>query len=553
MTPRLSTSRESSRRVGSNLIRSRAERTTQLPLSPQSQRGEQVNINEQVRFWARNRPEQEAIICNNTTLTWAEVDAEVDAVARGLLANGVRKGDRVSILMRNRIETAVSMLAAVRVGAICAPLNFRLLGKELAAMVQDCDPVVILAEGELAGLLEESAQAANFKVFATDSSDHPSYESLKVESGDKPDAEINESDIAFICYTSGTTGTQKGAVLTHRSIFAVAEAATLAHNITGRDRVLAAAPLVYTGSGISVFMQLVVYPGATMVLLDNFDPERGLDALVRHRITAMTIVPVIWERLAMMPEFEAAEFADFNLAGAGGAPVRIDLLERFRKRGIPLTQVYGCTEASGLVASMRYEDAVKRPGFAGLPLLGTDIKITALNGETAEPGEVGEVKVKGPHVMQGYWKRPEATAEVIDAAGWLSTGDLGLQDEEGFLQLVDRSKDMVISGGINVYPAEIERALAQVEGVLELAVIGVPDEKWGEVPMVVLRIDGDQQEVIGRLARASNENLAKFKRPTHALVVQDEIPRTFSGKLAKPVLRRLYPARPENAIELTRV
>jgi acyl-CoA synthetase (AMP-forming)/AMP-acid ligase II len=342
---------------------------------------------------------------------------------------------------------------------------------------------------------------------------------------------------------------QKGALLTHRSILAVGQAAVVTHGLSWRDRVLAAAPLVYTGSGISVFMQLVVYPGATMVLLREFDAELGLDAIVRHQVTACTMVPVIWDRMARLPAFTRQRLAGFTMAAAGGAPVRPELLELFHAQGIPLTQVYGLTEASGLAATMRYEDALTRPGFAGLPLVGTRIRIGDTNGSTLPAGEVGEIMVAGPHVMHSYWNRPEDTAAAIDD-GWLRTGDLGLQDEDGFLKLVDRRKDLLISGGLNVYPAEIEQALAATEGVLELAVIGVPDETWGEVPMVIFRTDGDVAAVRRRLAEQAASSLARFKQPKYAVCSGEPLPRTFSGKLAKPVLRQRFPAAPADSVLL---
>lgn len=508
-----------------------------------------MNINELVRYWGRTRPDQDAIIFNDAAWTWRELDAVSDALARGLAGRGVRRGDRVGILMTNKPEVAALMLATVKLGAISVPLNFRLRGNELAPMIEDAAPKIVVADGDLAGLLEEARRKTEFEIFALGGGDLPPYSDLPVEDGPVPLVDIEDTDPAFICYTSGTTGVQKGALLTHAGILSVGQSAALAHGLSGKDRVLAAAPLVYTGSGISVFMQFVVYPGSTMVLLQDFDAERALDILEHYQITATTMVPVIWERMMALPRFGKAKLADFSFAGAGGAPVRLDLLEAFRSRGIPLTQVYGLTEASGLASSMRYEDAVTRPGFSGLPLVGTDIRIAAADGGYAAPDEVGEILVKGPHVMKGYWRRPEATAETV-VDGWLRTGDVGLQDEDGFLKLVDRSKDMLISGGLNVYPAEIERALAGVDGVLELAVIGVPDAAWGEVPMVVFRCDGDPRDVASRLAEVSKGRLAGFKQPRFAIVNDSPLPRTFSGKLAKAVLRERFAAVPENAITL---
>jgi acyl-CoA synthetase (AMP-forming)/AMP-acid ligase II len=509
-----------------------------------------VNIDDLVRYWGRTRPEHPAIIFGETTQTWGALDAVTGALARGLAGRGVGKGDRVGILMKNRLEVAWTMLATLRLGAISVPLNFRLLAGELLPMLADCAPRVVVTEAELAGLLEPAHQVLGFELFATDTSDVPGFDALLVaESGAGPAVELADGDPAFICYTSGTTGVQKGALLTHRSILAVGQAAVVTHGLSWRDRVLAAAPLVYTGSGISVFMQLVVYPGATMVLLREFDAELGLDAIVRHQVTACTMVPVIWDRMARLPAFTRQRLAGFTMAAAGGAPVRPELLELFHAQGIPLTQVYGLTEASGLAATMRYEDALTRPGFAGLPLVGTRIRIGDTNGSTLPAGEVGEIMVAGPHVMHSYWNRPEDTAAAIDD-GWLRTGDLGLQDEDGFLKLVDRRKDLLISGGLNVYPAEIEQALAATEGVLELAVIGVPDETWGEVPMVIFRTDGDVAAVRRRLAEQAASSLARFKQPKYAVCSGEPLPRTFSGKLAKPVLRQRFPAAPADSVLL---
>lgn len=506
-----------------------------------------MNINDLVRYWGRTRPEHPAIIFGDTVQTWGELDAASDALARGLAARGVGKGDRVGILMKNRPEVAWTMLATLKLGAISVPLNFRLLASELLPMLADSAPRVVVAEASLAGLLEPASQALGFAIFATDTSDLPAFGTLLDEHGPAPLTELADEDPAFICYTSGTTGVQKGALLTHESILAVGQSAAITHGLSWRDRVLAAAPLVYTGSGISVFMQFVVYPGATMVLLRDFDAELGLDAIIRHRVTACTMVPVIWDRMARLPAFTEQQIANFTFAGAGGAPVSLELLEVFRKQGIPLTQVYGLTEASGLAATMRYEDALARPGFAGLPLVGTRIRIGDPDGATLPANEVGEIMVAGPHVMNSYWNRPDDTAEVIQD-GWLRTGDLGLQDEGGFLKLVDRRKDLVISGGLNVYPAEIEQALAATEGVLELAVIGVPDDNWGEVPMVVFRTKDDVPAVKRRLAETASASLARFKQPKYVVSSDEPLPRTFSGKLAKPALRKRFPAAPVDSV-----
>jgi len=505
-----------------------------------------MNLADLVRYWGKTRPTQQAIVFGDTSQTWAEVDAVTDSLARGLAARGVRKGDRVAVMMLNRPELAHVVLATLKLGAISVPLNFRLVGKELAPMIADSSPRVVIVENELAPLLEVAASETDFEIFAIGGTDHRPYSEL-LEPGEAPTVEIHPSDPAFICYTSGTTGVQKGALITHRNALAPGIAQVLSHGISGRDRVMCSAPLVYTGSVLSIFAQLVVLPGSTMVLLREFDPAIALDTFEREQITATTTVPVIWERMTQLPDFGRRKLAKFTFAGAGGAPISLDLLDFYQSRGVPMTQAYGLTEASGMASTLNYEDARTRPGFAGLALAGTQLRIAGENGGFAEPHQVGEILVRGEHVMREYWNKPEATAATL-VDGWLHTGDLGLQDEEGFLKVVDRSKDMLISGGLNVYPAEIEKVLHGIEGLVDLAVIGVKDDRWGEVPMVVFHSERPAEEIVRDITSVSSGNLAKFKRPVHAVALDEPLPRTFSGKLAKAVLRERFQTPPVDAI-----
>jgi acyl-CoA synthetase (AMP-forming)/AMP-acid ligase II len=507
-----------------------------------------MNLAELTRYWAKTRPDQQAIVFGDTSQTWAEVDAITDALARGLATRGVGKGDRVGVMMLNRPELAHIILATVKLGAISVPLNFRLIGKELAPMLVDAAPRVVVVENELAPLLEVAASETDFATFAIGGTDHEPYESL-IDPGTAGIVDIASDDAAFICYTSGTTGVQKGAVLTHRSVMAGGIAQALSHGVSARDRVMCSAPLVYTGSVVSVFMQLGVVPGSTMVLLREFDPQIALDTFEREQITAAVTVPVIWERMTTLADFGSRKLAPFTYAGVGGAPVSLDLLDFYQNQGLPLTQTYGLTEASGMVSALSYADAKTHPGFAGLALVGTSVRIGDVDSGVAGPGEVGEILVRGEHVMREYWNMPDQTAAAL-ATGWLHTGDLGLQDESGFLKVVDRRKDMLISGGLNVYPAEIENALHGIDELVDIAVIRVPDDRWGEVPMVVFHSERATADVVIDIAAVARANLAKFKRPQHAVQLDEPLPRTFSGKVAKAVLRERFPVVPATAIQV---
>lgn len=507
-----------------------------------------MNIAELVRYWARWRPEHAAVIHDGQPLSWGDFDTRTDAMARGLRRAGVQKGDRVGLLMSNRIEAPIAAIATLKLGAIFVPLNFRLTATELQPLLDDAECRILLTEEAYLGQVEATRSPAE-AIFVAGSGTRANIGDLYVE-GDEPPAEaVGLTDPAFICYTSGTTGQQKGALLTHGSALYPGLAKNVAEGLTWRDAVLVAVPFVFTGVIIACFIQFTVAAGGTMVLESNFDVDRYLDTIQRHRVSVATTVPIVWERLLRSPGFAEADLSSMISAASGGAPVSVELIEAYREKGVSLIQCYGLTEASGLVATMHSEDAMRRIGWAGRALPGTRLRIADADGQTLPLGEVGEILVKGPHVMQGYWRKPEITAETI-VDGWLRTGDLGLMDEDGFVKIMDRSKDMLISGGINVYPAEIERALASVRSVIELAVIGVPDKEWGEVPMAVALCDGDPQQVVREIEAVGARELAGFKRPRHILFRDTPLPRTLSGKVSKPELRKAYPSVPAAALPL---
>jgi len=502
-----------------------------------------------VRYWARWRPDHPAVICNDVPNSWAELDARSDRIARGLRAAGVGKGARVGLLLSNRLEAPLLTIAALKLGAIVVPLNFRLTASELKPLLDDAECAVVVTEAAFLDNLAAARGSNTFAVYAVDGTDKRSFADLEIAHGAVPQAEIAADDPAFICYTSGTTGHQKGALLTHRSAMHPGLAKNMAEGLTWRDSIMVAVPFVYTGAIISCFIQLTVVAGGTMVLESDFDIDRYLHVIEKHRVSAATTVPVVWQKLMRSPGFATADLSSLISAASGGAPVSVDLIEAYRAKGISMIQAYGLTEASGLAATMHADDALRHIGWAGRAIMGTEIRIADAAMNTVPFGEVGEILVKGPHVMQGYWRKPEATAEAI-VDGWLRTGDLGIMNEEGFVRLVDRSKDMLISGGINVYPAEIENALAAALGLTDFAVIGVGHAEWGEVPMLVVS-NGDGGEALrAAIEVLGGQVLAKFKRPKHLVLLGEPLPRTFSGKISKPALRKRFPRVPAEALPL---
>ena len=508
-----------------------------------------MNLAAMVRYWARWRPEHTAVIYDDREVSWGELDARSDAIARGLRNAGVAKGDRVGLLMANRIEAPLATVACLKLGAILVPHNFRLTGAEILPLLEDADCKVVLTEAAYLSNLETASRTLPFSIYVIGPGDAQPFADVVIETGAAPKETISLSDPAFICYTSGTTGQQKGALLTHGSAIYPGMAKNIAEGLTWRDKIMVAVPYVFTGALISCFIQFTVNAGGTMVLESDFDIDRYLRTIEKHRVSVATTVPVIWERLMRSPDFEKADLSSMISAAAGGAPVSIDLIEAYKDKGISMIQSYGLTEASGLVGTMHGEDAMRRIGWAGRAIMGTEVRIGDDDGKTLPLGEAGEILVKGPHVMQGYWRKPEMSVETI-VDGWLRTGDIGSMDDEGFLKIMDRSKDMLISGGINVYPAEIERALAGVPGIGELAVIGVPDADWGEVPMIVASAVQDRSAVISGIEREGESALAKFKRPRSILFLDEPLPRTLSGKVSKPTLRGMFPNRPASAQSL---
>lgn len=510
--------------------------------------GEVSNLAEFGRRWARVRPDHMAVQCGSRRLTYRDLDLRSDALARGLSDIGVGQGDRVGVLTQNCLELPEVVIATLKLGAISVPLNVMLTAKELAPIVVDSGcRAVVTEQALLSNLSEARTQLPQMPVFSIDGGPGalPADE-LWVEGNPVEICDMDPTSPAFICYTSGTTGIQKGAVLTHGSIPPSALAKAISEGLTYEERMLVPVALVYTGAMISCFMQITYFLGASLVLERTADPEALLEVIERERITIMTGVPVVYERMASSPSFASRDISSLRSVTAGGAPVSLGLLQAFQDKGVPMIQSYGMTECSGLAAILDFSDAVDHIGFAGLPVLGTRIAIMDDVNQPVEPFHVGEICIRGPHVMSGYWGRPDLTElTVID--GWLHSGDLGLLDQDGFLKVVDRKKDMIISGGHNVYPAEIERALGALATVTEMSVVGVPDERWGEVPMLVYVSEEDDVKVAGEVRAVCEDGLAKYKWPKYLMRTDEPLPRTFSGKISKPTLRERFRSIPVEA------
>jgi fatty-acyl-CoA synthase len=458
----------------------------------------------------RSTPDRVAIDYDGRLVTFGELDELAGAFATAFAEAGLRLGDRVATLTGNTPEHMAVLFACARSGLMLLPLSWRLSAPELAYQLDDADPSLFLVEAEYDELA--SATGKRFERLAAPTAG-TRYRNDSV----------TDSQGLLLIYTSGTTGKPKGAVLTHANCFWTNVSFDLMTGVHGDDVVLQVLPQFHVG-GWNVQALLAVLKGARIVLERQFDAVRVLDLIERKRVTTMMGVPPIYLFLAQAPGFEDADLSSLERAVVGGAPMPEPLLETWAARGTAIVQGYGLTEAAPNVLCLPAEDAVRKIGFAGKPYPFVDVRLSR--------GD--ELQVRGPNVFPGYWRNDEATAEAFTDDGWLRTGDVAEADDEGFYRIKGRLKDMYISGGENVYPAEVEAVLHEHPRVADAAVLGVPHERWGEVGLAFVVADGVAED---ELVSWCATRLAKYKVPASVCFV-DEIPRNSLGKIQKQSLAR---------------
>ncbi len=480
----------------------------------------------------------------NRPITYKEWSRMVNRTARFLQESlGVCKGDRVAILAQNCVEYLDLWFALGRIGGIMQALNWRLTPYELEGLLADGRPVALVYGSEfisqvnaLRGKIPELRHyvALGEKANPDDISfseresfpDHP-----------LPEIDLDWNDPWVICYTGGTTGFPKGAVLTHRSITANAVNTVISWGLTPDDVAILNAPLFHTG-GLNVFTAPLVYIGGTSIVCKGFDPDQVFDLIRDAGVTVFFGVPTMFIMLQQHPRWQEADFSRLKIVISGGAPCPMPVFEKFWERGVNFKTGYGLTEAGPNTFWLPPEDVRRKPGSVGFPLFHIDVKIVREDGTECGPEEVGELIIRGPHLCAGYWNNPEATAQTF-RDGWLHTGDLAKRDAEGYYYIVGRIKDMFISGGENVYPAEIESVLHAHPAVAEAAVIGVPDPKWGEVGRAIIALRPGFSVTEEELIAFCRERLAGYKVPKSIIFV-DSLPKTGAGKVDKERLRKEY-------------
>ncbi len=485
--------------------------------------------------WARWCPNEVAIRFGGRSITWRELDDRSTVVAEHLRQLGVRSGDRVALLMLNCPEWIEVTIAAWKLAAIVVPLNVRFTAAEVSFVVANAGASIVVTDAALASVCVGIEQTA-IVLRAEDlrSMTFPAPPERRRESPMR-NAKTSDDTPAFLCYTSGTTGDPKGAILTHGSWNVASQGWAQAIELTRSDRVALPFPLAFTG-GLAVFL-FTYWAGARLVLEPSADVDRLIVLFEEERVTALLAVPIIHQQLADHARFATADLSSWRIASSGGAPVPVPLIERIQARGIPMFQGFSLTEVSAAATILPGHDAIRKVGSAGLPVMHGSVGIVDDDGRSVPAGVVGEITVGGPQIMQGYWNLPEESAKTL-ANGVVHTGDLGYLDDEGYLFVVDRKKDMLISGGLNVYPAEIERALAGLAGIVEVAVIGVADSRWGETPLVVAWTNGERLSPSSVLERC--EELADYKRPRYLVLTDGPLPRNMSGKVLKRELKVRY-------------
>ena len=487
-----------------------------------------LTVGRWIRDRARTTPDRVAIEFPHARVTYAELDAWSDRLAFQLAAAGVARGERVASLSGNHPAHVALLFACAKLGAALVPLSWRLAPVEIHYQLDDAEPRLLVVSDEHRELADTAGGAVP----------SVSFGELDRSGGGLPTVDIRDDDALFLVYTSGTTGKPKGAVLTHANTFWTSLSFDRTCPIGDRDVVLQVLPQYHIG-GWNVQSLLSWWAGATVVLEPAFDPDRVLRRIGERGVTTMMGVPATYLFMSESPSFARADLSSLRLAVVGGAPMPESLLETWRERGVEIVQGYGLTEAAPNVLCLPPEDASRKLGFAGRPYPHVDVALRDLEtGAHLDGPATGELLVRGPNVFAGYWRNPEATAAVF-ADGWLLTGDIAERDSEGYYRIAARLKDLVISGGENVYPAEIEDVLHAHPAVAEAAVIGIPDERWGEacVAYVALRPGAETPEA--ELLAWCSGRLARFKVP-RAVHLVDALPRSGVGKVLKSELRAAW-------------
>lgn len=504
--------------------------------------GEAMHAGDLLSSRARLTPDREALLelATGRRFTFADLNKRANRAAHWLLSLGVSPGDRVSILAHNGVAYLDLLYGCGKIGAVFAPLNWRLAAVELRYIVADCAPRILL----VGPAFEETWREIEAKVAVEHVASLAQYESAV---GQRPSTtpprppELNGDSPYCILYTSGTTGKPKGAVIPHRQVLWNCVNTAVSWGLMADDVTPVFTPMFHTG-GLFAFMTPIHYVGGRVVMGRQFDPDESLQVIQEEGCTVILGVPTLFQMWMNSPLFAGADFSRVRFFISGGAPCPASLIKAWRQaKGVVFRQGYGLTEAGPNCFSMTDAESELKTGSVGKPVFHSEMRLVDGNGRDLPTGETGELLIKGPHVCAGYWQNETATAEAL-ADGWFHTGDMARQDADGYFTIAGRFKDMIISGGENVYAAEVEAVFMEHPAIAECALIGRPDEKWGEVGLMVAVLKPGKSVTTDGLRAFCHGKLARYKIPK-AVIFVDELPHSPYGKVEKVKLRQRYAKR----------
>jgi len=476
---------------------------------------------------ARLTPDKIALVevRSGRRFTYAELDQRASALARWWTERGLEHGDRVGILSENRVEYVDAFFAAGKSGLVLVPLSTRLTDSELAALIEDADMRLVMSSRKYCGQLDAVA-----------------LEDIPIDSGAEfAPVRCDPEDLWCLLYTSGTTGQPKGVMLPHRMVIWNAYNTVASWQLREDDIAPVFTPMYHAG-GLAVFLTPLVAIGGTVILHERFDASEVWRTIERERATIVFGVPTTFKMMQEAPEFATADAKSVRWCISGGAPLPRYLIDRYEECGLVFKQGYGLTEAGVNCFAMTADESRQKAGSIGKPMMFAEARICGSNARELPANETGELWLRGPHICRGFWKQPESTAAAIGPDGWLHTGDLAHRDADGFFYIDGRIKDMYISGGVNVYPAEIENVLFQHPDVQDAAVLGVADPTWGEAGAAFVVVRPGATLSANDVIRFLEGKLARYKLPK-AVHFLDVLPRTAYGKVVKPELRKWYQER----------
>ncbi|MEY2194699.1 long-chain-fatty-acid--CoA ligase [Neobacillus sp. BF23-41] len=496
-----------------------------------------LNLNENLKNSAARFPSNIAYTFLNQSKTYAELDKVVDCVAAGLAAQGIRKGDKVALLLGNCPEFVIAFYGILRAGAVVVPINPTYTSGEISYILSNSHARAVITHSSLDSTispLREQLEHLTMVIYTDSIKSEWTWESLLQKTNDifvSPC--IDEDDLAVILYTSGTTGKPKGAMLSHRNLASNVESLSRLTEFTEEDRLITVLPMFHVFS-MTVCINMPIACGGTIVIVPKFSPAEVVNTIRREKATLFAGVPTMFNFMLQLPEQTAADFSSIRACFSGGASIPVELLHKFEEKyNVRIIEGYGLSETAPVTAFNPLR-GTRKPGSVGIDIPDVKNKVVDPDGIEVPRGEVGELIVKGPNVMMGYLGMPEATFSALKD-GWFYTGDLARMDEEGYIYIVDRKKDMILVGGYNVYPREVEEVLYQHPAIVEAAVIGITDNEYGEIVKAFV-VTNNESITIDNILHFCQDKLAKYKLPKQVEFMK-ELPKNSTGKILRRALR----------------